>query len=79
MPVTFTNERKFFESILTAGIARMVRKSARLVYLLLCYIDGAKIKCPEKYDMTLKLCSGQRGHPTPKSNKKRIEIQEMDY
>ena len=33
----------------------------------------------EKYDLTLKLCSGQRGHPTPKSNKKRIEIQEMDY
>ena len=33
----------------------------------------------EKYDLPMQLCSGQRGHPTPKSNKKRIEIQEMDY
>ena len=28
----------------TAGIARMVRKSARLVHLLLCYIYGAKME-----------------------------------
>ena len=58
----------------------MVRKSARLVHLLLCYTYlWSKNEDLKKYDLTLKLCTEQRGHPTTKRNKKRIEIQKMDY